>query len=480
MAGIVSCAAYIPFNRLSRDELGRAWGKPSLGGEKAVVNFDEDSLTMAVAAASEALRGVDKSKVGSLFFATTTSPYKEKQAAAIIAAALDLPSSVRTQDITGSLRSGTTALGLALDSVKSGSVELALVVASDCRLGTPQSDFEAWFGDGAAALVVGNSGVIAAVEGDRSVRSEFLDQWRGEGDFLHDSDLLLRSWEDRPALLAGYTASMREAVSALLKEKGVSPKDLSRVVVSAPTARSHSELVRALGFDPKTQVQETLLESVGNTGAAQALVMLASALERAKAGDRLLLANYGDGADAFLLKVTEEIGKRQVGKGVGKLLATKKMLSSYEKYLAFRNLVPVEPARLPGPPAPSAMVLWRRRKEILGLYGGKCRACGTTQYPPQRVCVQCQAKDQFDDYKFADKQGQLFTFCLDYVTSPSPDPPTAYCWVDFEGGARIVSPMTDFTPEEIKVGMTIEMTFRRFQQKDGISNYFWKCRPVRS
>jgi 3-hydroxy-3-methylglutaryl CoA synthase len=445
-----------------------------MGGEKAVVNFDEDSVTMAVAAASECLRGVDKGKIGSLFLASTTSPYKEKQAAAIIAAALDLPPSVRTQDVTDSLRSGTMALGLALDTVRSGSAEMALVVAADCRLGTPQSDFEGWFGDGAAAVAIGDSGVIASLDGSYSVRNEFLDQWRS------DNDTLQRSWEERIALLAGYTASVRGVVSSLLKDKDLAPKDLSRVVISAPTTRSHSELVRALGFDPQTQVQEPLLQSVGNTGTTQALMMLVSALEQAKSEDLILLANYGDGGDAFILKVMEEVATVSQRQGIGGQISRKKILSSYEKYLTFRNLIPVEAARLPEPPTPSATVLWRRRKEILALYGGKCRVCGTTQYPPQRVCVQCQAKDQFDEYRFAEKQGQLFTFCLDYVTSPSPDPPTAYCWVDFEGGARIVCTMTDFMPEEIKVGMPVEMTFRRFQQVAGISNYFWKCKPVRS
>jgi hydroxymethylglutaryl-CoA synthase len=241
--------------------------------------------------------------------------------------------------------------------------------------------------------------------------------------------------------------------------------------------------VGALGFDPKTQVQDPLLGLVGNTGTAMPLMMLVAALEQAKPGELILLAGYGDGADAYLLKVTEEIKKLKQCLGVKGHLTRKKMLSSYDKYLTFQNLVPFEEARLQRPPMPSATVLWRRRKEVLSLYGVKCKSCGTTQYPPQRVCVQCQAKDNFDEYVFADKQGLIFTFCLDYVTSPSLDPPTAYCWVDFDGGARIVCPMTDFVIDEIKVGMPVQMTFRKFPEKAaelaGISNYFWKCTPVR-
>src|SRR5208337_1536878 len=98
--------AYVPAYRLSRDEISRAWKTKSLGGEKTVAGYDEDSITMAVGAALECMKGNEK-RIDGLFFASTTSPYKEKQAAAIIAAAVDLPEETRTADFGGSLRSGT-------------------------------------------------------------------------------------------------------------------------------------------------------------------------------------------------------------------------------------------------------------------------------------------------------------------------------------------------------------------------------------
>jgi hydroxymethylglutaryl-CoA synthase len=100
MVGITSYGVYIPFHRLSRDNIAGSWGAPSLGGEKAVANFDEDTVTMAVAAARECLKGVEKEKIHGVFLASTTFPYKEKQAASIVAAALDLPRSVRTADFS--------------------------------------------------------------------------------------------------------------------------------------------------------------------------------------------------------------------------------------------------------------------------------------------------------------------------------------------------------------------------------------------
>ena len=81
-------------------------------------------------------------------------------------------------------------------------------------------------------------------------------------------------------------------------------------------------------------------------------------------------------------------------------------------------------------------------------------------------------------YSFADKKARLFSFCHDYVTA-TVEPPVTVAVVDFEGGGRIICDMTDRDPEEIKVGMPVEMTFRRLYYVGGIYNYWWKCQPVR-
>ena len=100
MVGIVSYGAHIPFYRLSRDEIAKAMGRPSMGGEKAVASHDEDSITMAVSAARECIRGMDKEKIDALFFASTTSPYKEKQCASLIASVIDLRGNVSVADLS--------------------------------------------------------------------------------------------------------------------------------------------------------------------------------------------------------------------------------------------------------------------------------------------------------------------------------------------------------------------------------------------
>ena len=69
---------------------------------------------MAVAAGMKCLGQFDQNKVDGLYFATTTAPYKERESASIIAAALDLRSSIRTSDFTNSLKAGTGASSLFL------------------------------------------------------------------------------------------------------------------------------------------------------------------------------------------------------------------------------------------------------------------------------------------------------------------------------------------------------------------------------
>ena len=69
------------------------------------------------------------------------------------------------------------------------------------------------------------------------------------------------------------------------------------------------QVAKSLGFDPATQLQDLLVDNLGICGCAHALIMLAAALEQSNAGDRILMASYGDGSDALLFQVTEAIGK---------------------------------------------------------------------------------------------------------------------------------------------------------------------------
>jgi len=472
MVGITSAGAYVPVYRLNRDDTARMWGGRSQGGSRAVAGYDEDTITMAVAAALDCLKRAGKA-IDGLYLATTTAPYKEKLSSAIVASAADLSEECRTADFSNSLRSGTMAFKAAIDAVNAVSVKNAMVVASDSRQGAAKGALEQTLGDGAAALTIGSENVIAELEDSYSVSSDFTDFWRT------DEDRFVRSAEGRFIEEAGYLPTMQSAISSLLKKSNLKITDFTRVVYYAADARQHAALARRLKLD-KAQVQDPLYNEIGNTGAAAAFLMLTAALEKGKAGDRILFAAYGDGADAFILSVTDEIKKFQKNPVISHQLSGKTAIN-YGQYLSWRGLVPVEASTLPERSALSLQARWRERKAITALYGSKCKKCGTPQFvqigQTPRVCVNCQEKDSFEPYKFSDKKGVLFTYSIDQLM-PTLNPPGVSGVVDFEGGGRIIVELTDCDIDKVKIGMPLEMTYRKMFTSRGVHNYFWKAKPV--
>lgn len=469
MVGISACGAYVPIYRLSKDEISRAWGRPPSGGEKAVANFDEDSITMAVAAGIDCLQGIERSSIDGLYFASTTSPYKEKLSSSIIASALDLRRDSFTGDFDHSLRSGSIALRSGLNALKDGAKRV-LVTASDCRLGAPEGDLELNLGDGAAAIMLGTEDLVAELEQSYTHYDDFLDLWR------KDNDLFIKTWEDRFIITHGFMQNLQEVVQGILRQSHLKPQEIQKVVLYAPDSRYHQTMGRSLGFDLKTQVQDPFFNQMGNTGSAFALMQLVAALEGATPGDRILVAFYGDGCDAYIFKVTDKVARLKDHRGMKGHLSSKKMLSNYEKYLRYKNLTERQPLARP-PDSSSVPLLWRQRKQLISLYGQKCKVCGTCYFPRQHVCLKCMSKDKFDEIRLSDKKGEIFTYTIDNLAA-SMDPPTVQCVLNIEG-CRFYCSMTDRDPQDVKVGMPVELTFRKFHEGAGVMNYFWKCRPVR-
>lgn len=473
MAGIVSYGAYIPRMRLPLSVIaGKA---PKDGGpEKAVAWMDEDSVTMAVAAAQNCLQGFDRSRVDAVLFATTTYAFAEKQGAAIIAKALNLKGDVRTADISHSTRAGTIALQSAMDAVKAGSAQRVLVIAADCRMGAPGSGFETNTGDAAAAFLIGAEGVIAALDCACAHTTEIIDIWRKQGDrFVH-------SWEDRFVNVHGYIENTVAAIKGLSAKSGVALSAINKAVLYAPEARSLGEMSKAAGI-AKEQIQEPLFGKVGNAGAAFAPLLLVAALEQAQAGEKILVANYGDGAEALLFTVNGARVKAEAYRSVNNLLARRKVVDAYGKYMKARGLTITEYPEVDDQGI-SATVHFRERDEDLSLEGQQCAHCGTHQFPKGRVCVRCHSKDQWTPACYSDLSGKVVTYTLD-AFFPSPEPPTAVGIVevvnaDGSAGPRIHMQIGETSAKEIAVDLPVEFTFRCIHRVGLRPNYFWKCTPV--
>jgi 3-hydroxy-3-methylglutaryl CoA synthase/uncharacterized OB-fold protein len=467
MTGIVAAGAYVPRTRLPLALIqGR---KPKDDGpEKAVAYGDEDAVTMAVAAALDALTGFPRERVDALYFASTSYELREKQGAALVAKALDLRPDVLTSDFAGSLRAGTAALEAALHAVKAGGVRTALVVASDCRMGAPRGALEAKLGDGAAAFLVGEDGVIARFEGSAACADELQDQWRTQGErFTH-------SWEDRFVVEEGVVPNLVAVLRALFEKLGRKGADFARAAVYAHDARSHAGIAKQVGISREALV-DPLIGKLGNTGAAYAPMLLVAALEQARPGERIVCAGYGDGAHALAFETTEALEKQGPRLGVAGHLARRRALGSYDSYLRGRQLDPKEwesGADL----GLSATIRFRDRDADISFVGARCVQCGQIHLPRPRVCIRCRAKDQFQPARLSDKRGRVLSYTFDYFF-PAAEPPTIVVMTEVEG-CRVQVQLANAQPDEIRLDMPVEYVFRKIHDAGGKANYFWKASPL--
>ena len=481
MIGITTYGAYIPRLRLSRAAIVQSmgWFAPAImavaQGERAMCSWDEDTLTMAVAAARDCLKGLDKGQLDGLYLASTTLPFADRQNAGILAAALNLNRRLVTADFASSLKAGTTALMTALETVKSGERRRVLVAAGDSRQTRTAYFYEMWFGDGAAAFCVGSEDVIAAYKGGHTVSCDFVDHYRGADrrfDYM---------WEERWVRDSGYSKLIPEAVNGLLERTGLTIADVDRLVFPCFFKAEHRKIAKQLGVAPE-KVVDNLHEVCGETGAAHPFLMMTKALEEARPGDRIVMVGFGQGAQALCFEATEQISHLAPRNGFKRTLENRKPTDNYLKFLKFRDLIQTEMGiRAEAPTQTATTVLYRKNQMILGLVGGRCRECGTPQFPKMEVCVNpaCGAYHSQDDYEFADVPATVKTFTGDML-SVSVDPPAIYGMVQFEKGGRFTADFTDCELSELKVGLPVKMEFKRkgVDRERGFSNYFWKAVPV--
>ncbi len=230
--GILSFGAYIPRLRLQRRSIADAHGWFNAGlkglakGERAMANWDEDPVTMAVEAARDALGERDRDAVEALRFASTTFPFLDRLNAGIVNDALGLGSETRTADLGASQRAGTSAL---IDALTGGGT--TLVVAAEKRPTLAASPSEMTSGDGAAAILVGSGEPVARLLAQASRSDDFVDHYRT---MENPTDY---QWEERWIRDAGYARIVPPVVKACLDKAGIGPVDVTRFVMSASVPR---------------------------------------------------------------------------------------------------------------------------------------------------------------------------------------------------------------------------------------------------
>ena len=478
--GIQRFGAYVPALRVSRAEIVAAnrWANGSLASwarsERSTCGWDEDVVTMAVEAARDALGTEPRGDVEGVYLGSTTPPFDARLNSGIVASALNLPDSTSCWDVTGSDRAGTSALLAAFDTARARGVRV-LCAGSEKKAAPVASVQEVASGHAASAFVVGPGAGIARLLASATVTVDFVDHYRGRGsDFDYH-------WEERWIRDEGYLKIVPRAVEAVLAKAGVGAGEVARLCVPNPIPRASQALAKRLQIADDA-VADPLEAGCGDTGAAHALLMLAAALETAAPGDRILVASFGQGADALLFEVTPAIeAARAGGAGVAKWLARRRDCS-YPRYQAFAGLVKMDRGIRAEADKQTALTAHYRNRELLdGMVGGRCARCGTMQIPKTRICVNpdCGAWDTQEPQPFADFEGRVRSWSADHLTF-TPDPPAYYGMVEFEPGGRLMMDFTDLGPDKVEVGTTMRMTFRvkDHDPQRGYSRYFWKAAPT--
>jgi 3-hydroxy-3-methylglutaryl CoA synthase len=481
MIGITNYGGYLPKRRMDKMTIAQsgAWYAPELfkwaRGERTISNVDEDTITMAVEAAMDNVVGSDRSAIDAIYFASTTFPFADRDNAEIIRCALNLNKEVFTADFAASLKAGATALITALDAVKGGGKKKVLVLSSDHRQARFANAGQICFGDGASALTIGDKDVVAEFIGSYSIRDNIMDHYRG-GKNKYDVN-----WEERFGRDMGTNVIYPEVLKGLLKKTGVAANQITKVVFPCIFGdKVMAGLLKKAGMNPES-LGDNMFSSVGDCGAAMPGILLAKELETAKSGDILVVAGYGQGADALMFKVTDKISDVKPRTGVNGFVKFKIKDDNYLRWLAFNEQVDIDfGARADANVKANLSAHYRNHKFILGFVGSICTACGTPQLPPGRVCVnpKCGAIDKIEDYPFAERPATVFTSTTNTLTSSLQRPVPLGC-IEFVGGGRFNMSYTDCEPGELDLGDPVRMTFRvQWQEERGFTAYFWKAAPV--
>lgn len=479
MIGVTGYGAYIPRLRMKRAAIvsANAWFAPNLvknaQGHLALANWDEDSITMAVAAARDCLGSTDdRAQIDGLFLASTTLPFAERMNAAIVVEALTLEERVDAMEFGATQRAGLSAVRQALTSVRADSAT-TLVVATDQRRARPASSSELAIGDGAAALRIGNQGVIAEHLASATITTDFVDRFRRAGEPFD------YNWEERWVREAGVLPIISQVIVTALERAGLDALQVDHFV--CPVVGLDGQIARACGIE-KDAVIDLLSDKIGHIGTGHAMLILSHLLSTCEANKVIVVAQFGSGGEALVFRTTAAIREYRASRGVAGWLARGTEEPNYTKFLSYKAVLNLDGGMRSEQDRKTALsTAYRHRKAILGLIGGRCEVTGQVHYPPSRLSYDQNGplQDTQRPYKLAERLGTVLSWSAEYLSFHRA-PPHTYGQVDFDGGGRILMEFTDVSVGDIAAGVKVEMTFRIKDVDDrrGYQRYFWKATPT--
>lgn len=473
MSGIHACGVYLPRLRLERTTIAAAtgWMNPPAGkaaaGARAICNWDEDSLTMAVAAARDCLSRAESAVVERIQLASTTLPFADRSNAGVLAAALALDGAVEVADVTGSLRCATSALVQALRSDAP-----TLLVAAEKRQAKPGSAQDMELGHGAAAVLVAGGEAAVTMLGAATLTRDFVDHHRdADADFDY-------AFEERWVRDEAFVKLLPATIQQALQDARAAANAVTHFLCPGSLAVA-KRIAHLCGFAPET-VTADLTTRIGNLGSAHALFALAHALDTAPAGATLVLVGFGQGVDVLVLRVNRRSQRDPVA---AKYLDGGVPEKSYVRYLSNNGLLDMDfGMRAERDHRSAQTTAYRKRDALTAFVGGRCERCNTVQFPRSRVCVnpQCRQTDTQVPHRLADQGGRVKTFTEDWQAY-SPRPPYIYGNVTFAEGGNLFMEFCDLEPGELQVDTQVTFQFRikDIDRVRHFKRYFWKAAPAR-
>ena len=122
---------------------------------------------------------------------------------------------------------------------------------------------------------------------------------------------------------------------------------------------------------------------------------------------------------------------------------------------------------------------WRLKPQRFRLEGTKCSNCGELSFPPRMICSSCRNKEH-ESFQFSGK-GQVYSYSTVYQAPAGFEAYVPYivALVDLEEGPRVTAQLTDVSPEDVKIGMTVQKVTRKISEEGerGMIVYGYKFRP---
>ncbi len=339
--GITGYGAYVPRYRIRVEAICKAWGadaesvKESLNiSEKAVPAPDEDTATISVAAARNALlrAEIDPQDIGAVYVGSESHPYAVKPTATIVAEAISATPSLTAADFEFACKAGTAAIQACMGMVGSGMVEYGLAIGADTAQGAPGDALEYTAAGGGAAFIIGKKKLVAEINGTYSYTTDTPDFWRREG----------ASYPSHGGRFTGgpaYFMHVESATKGLLEKTKTKIEDYTHVIFHQPNGKFPLKAAADLGVKKEQLEKGFLVTRIGNTYSGCSVLGLSNVLDSARPGDTILLTSFGSGAggDSFSITVKDRITEVQ-----GKAKKTEQYINAkeyieYSTYLKYRR-----------------------------------------------------------------------------------------------------------------------------------------------